>query len=67
MLESAVSKLLHAPTTRLKERAAEGEDARELAAAVRFLFDLQELGVASAQLEAARPSPRAKVASRTED
>jgi glutamyl-tRNA reductase len=44
MVESAVSKLLHAPTTRLKERAADGDDARELAAAVRFLFDLQELG-----------------------
>ena len=44
MLESAVGKLLHSPTTRLKERAADGEDARELAAAVRYLFDLQELG-----------------------
>ena len=33
MIESAVGKLLHAPTTRLKERAADGEDARELAAA----------------------------------
>ncbi len=52
MLESAVGKLLHSPTTRLKERAADGEDGRELAAAVRFLFDLQELGV-TAQLEAA--------------
>jgi glutamyl-tRNA reductase len=53
MLESAVGKLLHAPTSRLKERAADGEDARELAAAMRFLFDLQELGAASAQLEGA--------------
>ncbi len=51
MLESAVGKLLHAPTTRLKERAADGEDARELAAAMRFLFDLQELGAVTAQLE----------------
>jgi glutamyl-tRNA reductase len=42
MLDSAVSKFLHAPTTRLKARAADGEDAAELAAAVRFLFDLQE-------------------------
>ncbi len=48
MLESALNKLLHAPTTRLKERAADGEDGRELAAAVRFLFDLQELGVTTA-------------------
>ncbi len=52
MLESAVGKLLHAPTTRLKERAADGEDARELAAAVRYLFDLQELSGAP-QLETA--------------
>jgi glutamyl-tRNA reductase len=41
MVESAVSKLLHSPTAKLKERAAEGEDAQELAAAVRFLFDLE--------------------------
>ncbi len=52
MVESAIGKLLHAPTTRLKERAAEGEDARELAAAMRFLFDLQEIGSVP-QLEAA--------------
>jgi glutamyl-tRNA reductase len=44
MVESAVSKLLHAPTTRLKARAADGDDATELAAAMRFLFDLQEVG-----------------------
>jgi glutamyl-tRNA reductase len=43
MMESAMNKLLHAPTTKLKTRAAEGDDAAELAAAVRFLFDLQEL------------------------
>ena len=48
MVESAVSKLLHAPTTRLKARAADGEDATELAAAMRFLFDLQEVGAAHA-------------------
>ncbi|HXX67940.1 MAG TPA: glutamyl-tRNA reductase [Polyangiaceae bacterium] len=47
MLESAIGKLFHAPTARLKARAAEGDDAAELAAAMRFLFDLQEL-----------PSPR---------
>jgi len=44
MVESAVNKLLHAPTTRLKARAADGEDARDLAQAVRYLFDLQEIG-----------------------
>jgi glutamyl-tRNA reductase len=43
MMESAVNKLLHAPTTKLKSRAAEGDDAGELAAAMRYLFDLQEL------------------------
>jgi glutamyl-tRNA reductase len=43
MFESAVNKFLHAPTTRLKERAAEGDDAGELAAAMRFLFDLHEV------------------------
>jgi glutamyl-tRNA reductase len=46
MVESAVNKLLHAPTTRLKASAsAEGEQAADLAAAMRFLFDLQEVGV----------------------
>ncbi len=45
MLESAANKLLHAPTTKLKARAVEG-DALELAAAVRFLFDLKEVGPA---------------------
>ena len=43
MMESSVNKLLHAPTTKLKARAAEGDDAGELAAAMRFLFDLQEI------------------------
>jgi glutamyl-tRNA reductase len=43
MMESAVGKLLHAPTTNLKARAAADEDAAELAAAVRFLFELQEI------------------------
>jgi glutamyl-tRNA reductase len=51
MLESGVNKLLHSPTTRLKARAAEADDAGELAAAVRFLFDLQESAAAQ---EAAR-------------
>ncbi|HEY3822280.1 MAG TPA: glutamyl-tRNA reductase [Polyangiaceae bacterium] len=45
MMESAVNKVLHAPTTKLKSRAADGDDAGELAAAMRFLFDLQELGI----------------------
>jgi glutamyl-tRNA reductase len=43
MLDSALGKLLHGPTTKLKARAAAGDDASELAAAMRFLFDLQEI------------------------
>jgi glutamyl-tRNA reductase len=43
MLDSALGKLLHGPTTKLKAKAAVGEEARELAAAMRFLFDLQEI------------------------
>jgi len=43
MLDAALGKLLHAPTTRLKARAADGDGAGELAAAMRFLFDLQEI------------------------
>jgi hypothetical protein len=58
MVESAVSKLLHSPTTRLKERAAEGEDAPELAATVRFLFDLQEVGNVTKSEEAASDCER---------
>ena len=45
MLESALGKLLHTPTARLRAKAAEGEDAGELAAALRFLFDLQEIAI----------------------
>jgi glutamyl-tRNA reductase len=47
MMESAVGKLLHAPTTKLKARASEADDAGELAAALRFLFDLPEIAIAS--------------------
>jgi glutamyl-tRNA reductase len=54
MLESAVNKFLHAPTTRLKARAADRSDAAELAAAVRFLFDLEEVAAPS---EAERSEP----------
>jgi glutamyl-tRNA reductase len=53
MMESAVNKLLHAPTTKLKARAAEGDDAGELAAAMRYLFDLQEIA-AEKQKQAGR-------------
>jgi glutamyl-tRNA reductase len=53
MLESSINKLLHAPTTRLKARAGESEDAGELASALRHLFDLQEVGVAAKEGEGA--------------
>jgi glutamyl-tRNA reductase len=43
MLESALNKLLHAPTAKLKASAVDGDDADELAAAVRALFDLKEI------------------------
>lgn len=49
MLESAVNKWLHSPTTRLRSRAAEGDDGGDLASVLRFLFDLQELAVAREQ------------------
>jgi glutamyl-tRNA reductase len=44
MMESVLNKLLHAPTRNLKVRAADHEDAGELAAAARLLFDLREAG-----------------------
>ncbi len=59
MLESAVSKLLHGPTTKLKARAAEGIDAAPLAAAVRYLFDLQEAPSAREATSEAGASPSA--------
>ena len=43
MIDSATNKLLHAPTTRIKESGAGGDDrSPELVAALRFLFDLPE-------------------------
>ena len=42
MVESAVNKLLHAPTTRLKASAST-DSAAELASAIKHLFDLREL------------------------
>jgi glutamyl-tRNA reductase len=41
MMESAVNKLLHAPTTRLKASAADG-GAAEFVGALKHLFDLPE-------------------------
>jgi glutamyl-tRNA reductase len=45
MMESAINKFLHAPTSNLKARAAQGDDAGELASVMRYLFELQEIGV----------------------
>ena len=43
MIDSASNKLLHAPTTRIKQSVADGEDrSGELVAAMRYLFDLPE-------------------------
>jgi hypothetical protein len=41
MLESATNKLLHAPTTRLRESAANGAS-EDLVASLKMLFDLPE-------------------------
>ena len=54
MLESALNKLLHAPTARLKASAVDGGDGDELAAAVRVLFDLQDIAT---PVEPARGEP----------
>jgi glutamyl-tRNA reductase len=50
MLESAANKLLHAPTTKLRSSAVDGDGAGELAAAVRVLFDLPEVTAAKPEL-----------------
>ena len=43
MIDSATNKLLHTPTTRIKESVAQGDDrSPELVASLRFLFDLPE-------------------------
>jgi glutamyl-tRNA reductase len=55
MMESVLNKLLHAPTRNLKVRAADHEDAAELAAAARLLFDLREIASASVEEEPDMP------------
>jgi glutamyl-tRNA reductase len=67
MMESAVAKLLHAPTTKLKARAADGDDAGELAAAVRFLFDLQEIVVDKERDGAGTTGDGARTAGKDDD
>jgi glutamyl-tRNA reductase len=46
MLESVLNKWLHAPTTKLRARAADGDAGGELAETVRFLFDLPQMTAA---------------------
>jgi glutamyl-tRNA reductase len=56
MLESAANKLLHAPTTKLRTSAAEGDGAGELVAAAKVLFDLPESAAPKPELEPAEAS-----------
>jgi glutamyl-tRNA reductase len=56
MIESAVNKLLHTPTTKLRAHAEGGPAAGELAATVRLLFDLHEVAAATEVGRAERES-----------
>lgn len=56
MIESATNKLLHAPTTRLKQ-AAGASDGNDLVRAAQHLFDLPAAPVAHALPSAEAPSP----------
>jgi glutamyl-tRNA reductase len=59
MLESALGKLMHSPSARLRARASEGDDGTELAAAIRFLFDLKEIGAPEGEHVDAHGAPTA--------
>lgn len=67
MIDSCVNKLLHAPTTKLKASAADGQDAGELAAAMRFLFDLQEIVAAEKKAAAEQGAAPATATTGGED
>jgi glutamyl-tRNA reductase len=57
MLESATNKLMHAPVTKLRSKAEAGqdsEDARELAGALKYLFDLQDISDGGGEANEAR-------------
>jgi glutamyl-tRNA reductase len=43
MLESALNKLLHSPSSRLRSQASDGGDAGDLASTLRYLFDLKDI------------------------
>jgi glutamyl-tRNA reductase len=58
MMESSVNKLLHAPTTRLKASAAQGESgAADYVDALRHLFDLPEAEKTQARGASTPPAP----------
>jgi glutamyl-tRNA reductase len=56
MVESATNKLLHAPTTRLRRAAGDG-DAQELAAVIKELFELPTLEEPTEESEETEPPP----------
>ena len=57
MIESATNKLLHAPTTRIREAASAEDDEAELVRAIQHLFDLREQAPANvASAKDASPS-----------
>ena len=67
MLESATNKLLHAPSAKLRSKAESEEDsadAHQLAGALKYLFDLQEIVDAGGP---AKPSQGAGPCSRAAD
>ena len=65
MMDSAVNKLLHAPTTRLKV-AASGEDGADLVRAVVHLFDLPEAPPPEPE-KREREAPQASAAAQPDD
>jgi glutamyl-tRNA reductase len=54
MVESATNKLLHAPTTRLRRAAGDG-DAQELAAVIKELFELPTLEAIEEESDESEP------------
>jgi len=70
MLESATNKLLHAPSTKLRSKAEseeEGGDARELAGALKYLFDLPEIASGKGEPGGSEQSERSAGPGRGDD
>jgi hypothetical protein len=66
MMESAVNKLLHAPTTRLRASAG-SDDAADMVQTLRHLFDLPEgPSVGKDETETPAPSPALALARRND-